>query len=227
MFRRTIKFCFITPCQARRFIAICGMLVVCAAYCHLAAAGSTRLPSFAELESAGAVIGKISINPQNIFDLTDDAENQFFFQWVNRLHIPTRAIVIERVLLFKSGERVSCQKIDETERLLRGSRTRYDVDIKPITYHDGVVDIEVSTRDAWTLNLTGSYSRAGGNNKTSFGIVEQNLFGSAISIGYSQTTDLDRKGLEFEMSVAQVFDGWTNVNFARGRFDDGRRTTLT
>ncbi|MFY8062216.1 MAG: hypothetical protein ACOVN2_00765, partial [Usitatibacteraceae bacterium] len=68
-----------------------------------AGATTTNTPDFAELERSGAVIGKIHINPQNIFDLSDDAENYAFFRWVNRLHFPTRAPVIERVLLFKSG----------------------------------------------------------------------------------------------------------------------------
>lgn len=184
-------------------------------------------PDFEALEQAGAVVGKIYINPQNIFDLTNDAENNAFFRWVNRLHIPTRAPVIERVLLFKSGDRVSRQKIDETERLLRASNTRYDVYIKPVTYEHGVVDIEVTTRDTWTLNLTGSYSRAGGNNKTSFGIVEQNLLGTGLSVGYAKTADLDRKGSEFDVSITQLIDGWTNLNFLRGRFNDGSHTALS
>lgn len=197
-----------------------GLLSIAQANCLAA------VPDFAELERAGAVIGKIHIKPQNIFDLTDETENSAFFRWVNRLHIPTLASVVERALLFKSGDRVSRQQIDETERLLRSSSTRYDVNIKPVAYDDGVVDIEVTTRDTWTLNVTGSFSRSGGNNKTSFGIVEQNLWGTGTSVGYTQTTDLDRRGYEFSLSNTQLFDGWTNLNFLRGRFDDGKRTSV-
>ncbi len=204
------------------------MLGVWLLFVHQASgATTTNTLDFAALERAGAVIGKIHINAQNIFDLTDDAENKAFFRWVNRLHIPTRAPVIERVLLFKSGDRVSRQKIEETERLLRASSTRYDVEIKPTAYKDGVVDIEVATRDTWTLNLTGGYSRAGGDNKTSFGIAEQNLLGTGASIGYSRTSDLDRKGSEFELSKTHLIDGRTNLDFSRGRFSDGKRTALT
>lgn len=194
---------------------------------HQANGATTTIPDFAALEQAGAVIGKVHINAQNIFNLADDTENNSFFRWVNRLHIPTRAPVIERVLLFKSGDRVSRQKIEESERLLRASSTRYDVDIKPTAYKDGVVDIEVATRDTWTLNLTGSYSRAGGDNKTSFGIAEQNFLGTGASIGYSRTANLDRKGSEIELSKTQLFDGRTNLDFSRGRFSDGKRTSLT
>ena len=131
------------------------------------------------------------------------------------------------MLLFKSGDRLSRQKIEETERLLRASSTRYDVYIKPLAYQDGVVDIEVATRDTWTLNVTGGYSRAGGDNKTSFGIAEKNLFGTGASIGYARTSDIDRKGSEFELSQTQLFDGRTNLDFTRARFNDGKRTSLT
>ena len=32
----------------------------------------------------------------------------------------------------------------------------------PAAYHDGIVDIDVVTRDAWTLDFTGRVSRSGG-----------------------------------------------------------------
>lgn len=187
---------------------------------------STNLPSFAELENARATIGQIRITPNNVFDLTIEAENNALYRLVNRLHIPTRSEVIARVLLFKSGERVSRRKIEETERLLRASRTRYDVEIKPIALNNGVVDIEVSTRDAWTLDVTGNFSRAGGENKTSFGVKERNLLGTGLSVGFARTSNVDRKGTELEISYPQAIDGWTRVDFERGSFNDGKRTSL-
>ena len=209
-----------------RVMLICFMLAATRVLADAPAHPPTGLPGFAELESAGAIIGQIRIRPENIFDLADDAENGAMYRLVNRLHVPTRPEVIERTLLFKSGQRLSRQKIEETERLLRGSRTRYDVDIKPVAYHDNVVDIEVSTRDAWTLDFTGNFSRSGGNNKTAFGIKERNLFGTGASIGYSRTSDLDRKGSELTIAYAQAFDGRTSLEFERGRFNDGKRTSF-
>ena len=217
---------FVALQSARRLFLICSLLMAHTAMADVTATPATGVPGFAELESAGAIIGQIRINPQNIFDLTDEAENNAVYRWVNRLHIPTRADVIAQVLLFKSGQRVSVQKIDETERLLRSSRTRYDVEIKPVAYHDGIVDIEVSTRDTWSLDFTGNFSRSGGNNKTAFGLKERNVLGSGLSVGFSRTSDVDRKGSELEISYPQAFDGWTSVVFERGRFNDGKRTSL-
>ena len=220
----------------RQFIRIlhvpARMAVACIATCLLAVEPSFALESkpagrsastFAELESAGAVIRQIRINAQNIFDLDDVQENNWLFRTANKLHIQTRPEVIEKKLLFKIGERVSVQKIEETERLLRSVRFLYDVEITPAAYADGAVDIVVATRDTWTIDVAGSVSRSGGNNKTSFGIKEYNLLGTGLRVGFSRTSDADRKGNEFEISYPQAFDGWTQLAYTQARFDDGKR----
>ncbi len=186
-------------------------------------AAALNVPTFAELESAGAVIRQIRIDPQNIFDLTDSTENNWLFRWANKLHIQTRPQVIEQILLFKRGERVSQQKIDETERLLRNNRLIYDVNIKAAAYADGMVDIDVVTRDTWTIDIAANVSRAGGNNKTSIGLREVNLLGTGLGVGFSRSSNVDRKGTEFDIFYPQAFDGWTSLSYSQGRFDDGRR----
>mgnify|MGYP000073245547 CR=1 FL=1 len=62
------------------------------------------LPTLAELEASGAVIGEIRVVARNIFDTADPAENLLLFRWANTLHIETRADVVRRALLFKSGD---------------------------------------------------------------------------------------------------------------------------
>jgi len=199
-------------------LALCAVLFV-----RAAEPAPQPLPSFSELEAQGATIGTIRIDPQNIFDLGDPAENNWFFRWANKLHIGTRARVIEGALLFRSGEKVSERVIDETERVLRSRRYLYDVDIRPVALHDGVVDIDVVTRDTWTLNLTGKYSRSGGQNATSFGFKESNVLGFGATLGYSYVSDVDRHGNEFEASYPQAFDGWTEISYLRGQYSDGGR----
>ena len=61
-----------------------------------------------ESESAAAAeglpIGTITIERQNIFDTSKDAENNWLYRLVNRLHIVTRETVIAKQLLFDEGE---------------------------------------------------------------------------------------------------------------------------
>jgi hypothetical protein len=185
------------------------------------------VPSFRELEREGATIGRVRVDAANIFDLSDPREDNWIFRLVNALHIGTRPAVIERVLLFKTGDRVSQRVIDETERLLRANRFLYDVDIRPAAYHDGVVDIDVVTRDTWTIDFSGQYSRSGGANTSRFGIKDYNFLGTALRLGISHTSNTDRHGSEYEVSYPQAFDGWTSLSYLRGVYDDGSRTVAS
>ncbi|HEV7476471.1 MAG TPA: hypothetical protein VGO02_01905, partial [Burkholderiales bacterium] len=157
---------------------------------------SASAPSFAELEAAGAIIGRVLIQPHDIFDLDNPKENNALFRLANRLHVTTRPSVIERDVLFKPGDRVSVRIIDETERLLRTNRYLHEVLIRPVNYRDGVVDIEVITRDTWSLDPGLSASRAGGANSNRLSLREHNLLGTGISAGISYSSNVDRAGTE-------------------------------
>lgn len=185
------------------------------------------IPSFAELEAAGAVIGEVRIDAQDIFDLDDPKESAWLYRIANQLHIRTRASVIRRALLFRSGERVSLRVIEETERVLRSYNYLYDVSIRPIAYRDGIVDIAVHTRDTWTLQPGLSYSRGGGSNSSGISLTERNLFGTGITVGYASTSDVDRSGKEFEIAHNQVFGGWTAFNLNWADYSDGSTQAIS
>lgn len=160
-------------------------------------------PSFAELHAAGVIIGEIRVNVQDIFDLDDPKEHNFLFRLANTLHINTRPDVIRRTLLFKSGETVSVRLIEETERLLHDNRYLYDVSIRPVAYQSGIVDIEVKTRDTWTLNPGVGFSRAGGSNSTGLALKEYNLLGMGVFMSISHTSTVDRKGKQLDITIVK------------------------
>lgn len=185
------------------------------------------IPSLAQLEAAGARIGEIRIDTQSIFDLADPKENNAFFRLANRLHIRTRPDVIRRALPFRTGDPLSVRQIGEAERLLRANRYLYDVDIRPIAFHDGVVDLEVTTRDTWTLNPSASFSRSGGANKSSVSLQEYNLLGSGLAVAFARTSDVDRTGTQFTFSQDHAWDGATSIGYALANLSDGKRESLT
>ena len=185
------------------------------------------LPSFAELEAAGARIGEIRVVTRNIFDTEDPRESNLLFRGANALHIRTQPHVVRRLLLFHSGEPVSARVIEETERLLRGERYLYDVALRPVAVHDGVVDIEVETHDTWSLDINASATRAGGTNTSSIGISEYNLLGTGMAVSYARSNEVDRSGNEFFVSDEHAFDGWTNVSLSVANNSDGRRDAIS
>src|SRR4030095_7942659 len=187
----------------------------------------SRMPTFAELEAAGARIGEIRINADNIFDLNDPREKNILFRFAKAIHTQPRPHVIRQALLFESGQPVSVQKIEETERLLRGYNFLYDALIRPVAVHDGVVDVEVKTRDTWSLDLSASASREGGANRGRISVSEENLLGTGISAGISYTSDVDRKGTTFNIADPNVFGTRTTAAYAYSKNEDGHNQSVS
>jgi outer membrane protein assembly factor BamA len=168
------------------------LLLVLLAPCVALPQAAAQLPSDAELERSGAVIGKIIIDNLNIFDLNDPQDDTKLFRLADHLHARTRERVIRWELLFVSGDRYSRRVLEESERLLRLASYFYDASIEPIAYHDGRVDVLVKTRDVWTLDPGISYGRSGGTNSTSFQLQELNAFGYGTAVTVGRKTDVDR-----------------------------------
>jgi hypothetical protein len=184
-------------------------------------------PTFAELEEAGALIGEILINNQDIFDTDDPKERAVLFRAANLLHIRTRPDVVRRMLLFRTGEPVSARLIEETERLMRNNKFIYDVSIRPKAVHDGVVDIEVTTRDTWSLDPGVSFGRSGGTNSSGLSIAEMNLLGSGTRLSFARTSNVDRTSDEILIGHDHLIDGWTALVASHATNSDGSRNQLS
>ncbi|UCD67379.1 MAG: hypothetical protein JSW48_11065 [Betaproteobacteria bacterium] len=171
------------------------------------------LPSFEQLEVAGAIIGQVLVDNQNIFDLDDPKENNFLYRFANTLHIRTRAGVIRRILLFKPGDPVLLQRIEESERLLQNTAYIYEVLIRPVAYSDGIVDIEVITRDTWTLDPGLGFSRRGGENTSKYGLKELNLIGTGAAIEWQREEGERGKTDGYQFNNDLVFGTRSRFNF--------------
>ena len=192
-----------------------------------AAAQQEALPTLAELEAQGATIGEIRVETQNIFDVDDPHESALPYRAANFLHITTQPWLIRRLLLFKTGEPVQIRLIDETVRLIRQSSSVYDVSVRPLRYQDGIVDLEVRTRDTWTLEPGLRFRRAGGVNSGAINIRETIFLGTGTTLGYERTTSVDRNGRSIEISHEHLFDGWTSASLEHARFSDGSANTFS
>lgn len=190
--------------------------------------GVDVFPSFEALEAAGAVIGEIRINSQDIFDLDDPRENNWLFGAANWLHIQTRPGTIRRQLLFHSGEQLSVRVIEETERLLRGNSFLYEAAIWPVAWRDGVVDLEVRTRDTWSLQPGASVKYAGGTTSGGASLRDHNLFGTGASFRIASRSSSavsaaggTRRGVDLDISYPYAFDGHTTLAYSQSRFNEG------
>jgi hemolysin activation/secretion protein len=185
------------------------------------------LPGFAELEAAGATIGEIRVVTRDIFDTSDPKEDRLLFRWANTLHIQTRPGVVERSLLFKTGDALSLRVLEETERNLRSVRYLYDVKFRPVAWHDGIVDIEVETRDTWSLDVGASAGRSGGANSGGLHLKDYNLLGTGISVNLARSKNVDRSSNEFQFANEHLFGSATALRYSHATSSDGRSDSAT
>ena len=185
------------------------------------------VPSDSTMEAQGATVGKILIQVNNIFDTDDPEENTVLFRLGNRLHIKTRRDTVRDKLLFKTGEAYSGRSLAETERLLRNAPHLFDARVRPVGYHDGVVDIEVRTRDVWTLNPGVSFGRSGGKNTSGIELEERNLLGLGSELQLSYKSSVDRDTLKLNYHDPNLGSSWWDLNLLYANNSDGKGGAIT
>lgn len=202
------------------------LLLACAGAESREGDAQAALPDGAELEAAGAVIGTIHYDRRNVFDLSDPRENNALFRLANSLHIVTRESVIRQQLLFEPGDAYTQRLIDESERILRQNSYFYDARITVDSYADGVVDLNVTTRDLWTLMPGFSISRSGGENRVRLSMSETNLLGGGARVKAAYTDNVDRESKSIEYSDRNVGRSWISLLAKYSDNSDGERQEL-
>jgi outer membrane protein assembly factor BamA len=179
------------------------------------------LPPDEALESQGAVIGDIAVHVGDVFDPEDPEENRRLFLLANKLHRTTRDSVILDQLLFHSGDRYSRHLLDESERILRQDRYLYDVEIRPVRYAGNRVDVEVVTRDVWTLNVGANLGRSGGVSSTGFQLQDTNLLGTGKSVTLAHSSNVDRTSSLLQYNDAAVLGSRVRLDAGYSDNSDG------
>ncbi|NJD61683.1 MAG: hypothetical protein FIA93_03085 [Deltaproteobacteria bacterium] len=181
------------------------------------------VPSDEELAARSAVIGEVIIRNENIFDIADPRENNRLFRMANKIHAKTRPWLIRKQLLFRTGDAYDRRVLDESERILRSNRYFYDARIRPIAFRDGRVDVEVLTRDVWTLNPGVSFGRKGGVITTSIDFEEMNLLGTGVGISYSHASTPDRNSDSLLLDSTHLAGTWLRTELLVAENSDGRK----
>ena len=175
----------------------------------------------AQLEADSIVIGEIVLEKNDVFDLTDERENNFLYRLINKLHIITKDHVIEKQLLLGPGEPYSKRLVDESGRILRRKNYLYEATIEPVNLSDGSVDLKVTTHDVWTLKPGISASRKGGENKTGVDLEELNLLGRGQEVSIARIEDVDRTSKSFKFRDPHIGDSWVVGSLSLADNSDG------
>ncbi len=127
----------------------------------------------------GLTIHAIRVGTAGLFD-----DDQRVPRWVRQvaegLSWRTREQVARADLLFGEGDRCDARRLAETERLLRAQPYLRSASVVTTPAPGGGVDVEVQTRDDWTLGGDVSIVAHGGTSLRSARITETNLFGMGM-----------------------------------------------
>jgi hypothetical protein len=188
---------------------------------------ASGLPSDADLEAQGARIGSIRFDSHDLFDVEGHDENTALSRLGNRLHLETRTSTIRDQLLFRSGDPYRANLLEESARILRETRYLRDALVRPVAFHDGVVDIEVTTQDVWTFNPGISFGRKGGKNTSGFEVEELNFLGTGTQLGLGFKSGLDRDSKYLSYSDRQLGSTWWSLSTLYSDNSDGRLGALS
>ena len=172
------------------------------------------------------IVRSIVIKGEPVFDPSRETLGDQILNGMNRLHWQTRDSVIKQQLLFAMGTRVSPSVLAESARLLRSRPYLMEASIKVRNPCESEVDVEVTTRDAWSLTPRLALNRSGGNSKTGFGVREKNVLGLGIQVEFKTVKNLDRQGQQFELSTKHLFNTRVQSSVYFENNDDGNVRAL-
>ena len=172
------------------------------------------------------IVRSIVIRGEPVFDPSRETLGDQILNGMNRLHWQTRESVIQQQLLFAMGTRVSPSVLAESARLLRSRPYLMEASIKVRNPCESEVDVEVTTRDAWSLTPRLALNRSGGNSKTGFGVREKNVLGLGIQVEFKTVKNLDRQGQQFELSTKHLFNTRVQSSVYFENNDDGEVRAL-
>lgn len=137
-------------------------------------------------------IDSVHVQVENVFGAEDESEH-WIYRTANSLRFKTRPGVVERELLFETGDSVDLAILAETERNLRALDLFRTVQVDTVVEDDRVIAV-VHTRDAWSTLpiLEGSFA-SDGTLIGRIGLTERNVLGTGnfLSLAYRKSTDRD------------------------------------
>lgn len=188
---------------------------------RVADAKRTRIDSHLFDNLQGKTIRHILYNTMPVFDEDDPEENNPLYLFLNKLHVNTRPHVIATQLLFKEGDSLDIQQIQESERILRKRAYLTNAYIVPVKVCPGQVDLMVVTQDSWALEPQFSLSKESEGTNSGFAISDGNILGSgnSLTIGYEQTTE--RNLVSYDFRSPHVFNSQIATRFYYADTSDG------
>jgi outer membrane protein assembly factor BamA len=145
-------------------------------------------------EASAPVIESIRVVIRDVFEDEDGTPDPWPYRLANQLHLDTREGVIRRELLFREGERLDREALEQTERNLRALPFLRFARVETVREETpGRVGVLVEVADSWSTTPEARLAKIGDEWVWGIGIVEQNLLGRGKELRAIHEVDLDRE----------------------------------
>lgn len=165
-------------------------------------------------------VGTITVRTLDVYS-SDEADKGWLYRIADRLHIETRRGVVEKFLLFHAGEEYRPELLAQTERNLRALRFLKSASVTAAPPHDGVVDVVVTTQDAWSIAPETQAGSKGGESTFGATLSDSNLIGLGKEIELEWDKGIDRSRLGLNYSDPAFFAPYWNAKFGYAHNSDG------
>jgi len=165
-------------------------------------------------------IGTITINALDVYS-SEEANRGWLYRTADRLHIDTHKAVIEQFLLFHAGDEYRPELLAQTERNLRARGFLKSASVVASPPHDGVVDVVVTTQDAWSIAPETQAGNRGGTSTYGATLSDSNLLGLGKDIELEWNKGVDRSRLGATYSDPAFFAPYWNAKFGYATTSDG------
>lgn len=182
-------------------------------------AGALAAPAAAPGEEALRV-GQIRVRTLDVFS-PEEASRGWLYRTADALRVQTRESVIRKFLLFEEGDPFDRSLLEQTERNLRTLPFLKSSSVTASAPHDGVVDVEVVTQDAWTTEPGISFGGKGGATTYGFDLKEKDFLGTGRTVAVSYSKDPDRVSRALEYRDPYLFGPYWIGSFAYLDNSDG------
>src|SRR5947207_13311832 len=165
-------------------------------------------------------VGTVTVRPFDVYS-PEEAGRGWLYRVADRLHIDTRRSVIEKFLLFHEGDQYRPELLAQTERNLRSLRFLKSASVVPSAPHDGVVDVVVTTQDAWTIAPETQAGNRGGSSTYGAQLNDSNVLGFGKEVELSWAKGLERSSLGVSYSDPTFFAPYWNADVGSSVNSDG------
>jgi len=164
------------------------------------------------------ILRAVEVHRLNVFSPSE--ARSFLPRLANRLHITTRAWVVERELLFGPGSRYDSARVAETARNLRTVGVFRAVSVDSVRTDSGLI-MRVVTGDGWTTRPDIRFGSSGSSIYYTLALEEFNFLGTATQLGLRYRKTPDRWSVTGSFRQPRLFKRTVGLSLQYLHLSDG------